>query len=73
MFTHIHLQVPKEELPVDFAARLHRGDVAAVLDCVRSWELAEVTAESENAVFVHYINYAPKWDEWVARNSGRIR
>jgi len=50
------------------------GDIVDAKDTVGKWyesEIKEVNHEKKQ-VFVHYINWAPKWDRWIAMDSEEI-
>jgi hypothetical protein len=43
------------------------------LDMEGKWYKARVLHVSEHAVMVHYNKWASKWDEWISKDSGRLR
>ena len=61
------------EQPAGFAKTLTTGSSVDALDTDQVWRLAEVTRETAEAVHVHYIGWAAKWDEWIARDNRRIQ
>lgn len=50
------------------------GQILDVLDTQNKWMEAEVKLIDEKLrkVFVHYLNWSTKWDEWIPFNSYRI-
>ena len=52
---------------------LRRGQRIEVLDTVRKWLEAEVIDETPSAAKVHFKNWHAKYDEWLPRDSPRIR
>lgn len=44
------------------------------LDCLDTdfkWRLAQVTRATPDQIFVHYIGWKNKWDEWIPRTGSR--
>ena len=61
------------EQPAGFAKTLTTGSSIDCYDTDQVWRMAEVTRETAEAVFVHYIGWTSKWDEWIARTNPRIQ
>ena len=61
------------EHPAGFAKSLTVGSSIDCLDTDVVWRIAEVTRETAEAVYVHYIGWTAKWDEWILRDSRRIQ
>jgi hypothetical protein len=61
--------ISRAKLP---AEGLHVYDMLDVKDSVGKWEPATVIGESEQQVFVHYVDWDLRYDEWVDRSSDRI-
>ena len=58
--------------PLCFGHTLVMGSQLDVLDTEQKWRLAEVQAANNLQVFVHYLGWGAKWDEWIDRDSGRL-
>ena len=59
--------------PAGFAKTLTAGSSVDCYDTDQVWRIAEVTREAAEAVFVHYVGWTAKWDEWIPRDSRRIQ
>eukprot|EP00954_Amorphochlora_amoebiformis_P009424 732477-Amorphochlora_amoeboformis.AAC.1 len=42
------------------------GQIVEVLDTVGKWEPAAVKRIRGQKIFVHYVNWSSKWDEWLS-------
>eukprot|EP00466_Bigelowiella_natans_P014773 jgi/Bigna1/126059/aug1.2_g767 len=53
---------------------LERGDLVDAKDTMKKWYEAEVIEcrSEDNTVFVHYVGFSKKWDEWLNINSSRL-
>jgi len=60
-------------LPKTFGYELRVGDLADVLDTSSKWVLSEILQADQHRVYVHYIGWGKKWDEWIERNSDRLQ
>mmetsp|Transcript_21120 Transcript_21120/g.40952 ORF Transcript_21120/g.40952 Transcript_21120/m.40952 type:complete len:4306 (+) Transcript_21120:31-12948(+) len=50
-----------------------KGATLACKDTCGKWIDAEVRDTKENEIFVHYVNYDDRWDEWISTSSQRLR
>jgi len=53
----------KTEVPENFPYFV--GQIIEVLDTVARWEPAQILRVQGRAVFVHYVNWSSKYDEWL--------
>jgi len=51
------------------------GQIVEVLDTVGKWEPAEVLRIQGRSIYVHYVNWSSRWDEWlnIDANLHRLR
>ena len=42
-----------------------KGTIIEVLDSVGHWEPASIIRISGQSIYVHYVNWSSKWDEWL--------
>ena len=47
--------------------------IIEALDMEGKWYSSRVLHVSENAVMVHFLRWSSKWDEWIDKDSGRLR
>jgi hypothetical protein len=57
---------------MEFGSFLQVDDVVDCLDTDHNWLSAEIIDVSLDAVFIHYMGWQPKYDEWIPRKSNRL-
>jgi len=57
----------------NFGKTLQLGDVCDCLDTEQKWRLAEIVGRDHTHVMVHYVDWSPKWDEWIAQTDPRLQ
>lgn len=69
----------KEHFPELVFLEAHPGGVGVkvndfirVQDTYNEWMLGQVLGESTTHVYVKYIGYVDKWNEWISRDSARL-
>lgn len=53
--------------------QLKKNDLLNCMDTVGKWVPSIITATKGELVTVHYVGFDAKWDEWIARDSVRLR
>jgi len=56
-----------------YGASLQVGDVCDCLDTEQKWRIAEIISRDHTHVLVHYVDWSPKWDEWIALRDPRLQ
>ena len=49
------------------------SSIIEALDMEGKWYPSRVLHVSETSVMVHYLRWSSKWDEWILKDSGRLR
>lgn len=71
MLSSLNPSLPEHQMD---AHSMHVGQCVDVLDSVNRWTEAEVRKidHQNNRVFISYLYWQPKWDEWIDDIPGRI-